>query len=159
MGAAIGEGMQTSGAFLLGRVLYSEWSECWAGQERTEPAQAEEAADDFGTFINAHPEYVVSNTLTEATWNNTMIVSGDVASQLRDVESSTDGDITMSGSATTVRWLLANGLLDELNLMVQPVAVGHGQRLFEDGVTHPLELLRHTVLGTGVVWLTYAPAG
>ncbi len=64
----------------------------------------------------------------------------------------------MSGSATTVRWLLANGLLDELNLMVHPIAVGHGQRLFEETPTHPLQLVNSETFGTGVLNLTYAPA-
>ncbi len=64
----------------------------------------------------------------------------------------------MSGSATLVRWLLADGLLDGLNLLVHPIAVGHGQRLFDDTPTHPLQLVRHEVFQTGVLNLTYAPA-
>ncbi len=64
----------------------------------------------------------------------------------------------MSGSATTVRWLLANGLLDELNLLVHPIAVGSGQRLFEDATTYPLELLSSAALDSGVLHLRYAPA-
>ena len=64
----------------------------------------------------------------------------------------------MSGSATLVRWLRANGLLDELKLLVHPVAVGHGQRLFEDGLTHPLQLVKHETFTTGVLNLTYLAA-
>jgi len=64
----------------------------------------------------------------------------------------------MSGSATTVRWLLANDLLDELALLVHPIAVGSGQRLFEDASTYPLQLLSSAPLGTGVLHLRYAPA-
>ena len=74
------------------------------------------------------------------------------------VKDSTDKDLTMSGSATTVRWLLANGLLDELGLLMHPIAVGSGQRLFEDPTTYPLELLSSAALDTGVLHLRYAPA-
>src|SRR2546421_554405 len=69
-----------------------------------------------------------------------------------------NGDIGMSGSATLVRWLLANGLLDELHLMLHPIAVGHGKRLFEDTPTYPLELVSHETFKTGVLNLSYAPA-
>jgi dihydrofolate reductase len=148
MGEAISAGAATTDAFLMGRVLYSEWSEYW-------PQQSD---DDFAKFLNNVPKYVLSSTLTEAAWNNTTIVSGDVAAQVRQIKANTERDITMSGSATTVRWLLAEGLLDELNLLVHPVAVGHGQRLFAEGASHSLKLLRSTTFSTGVVYLTYAPA-
>ena len=159
MGAVIGKGMASTRAFLMGRKLYDEWSEYWPGQERIEPEAAQEAADDFGPFINAIPKYVVSNTLREPTWRNTTVISGDVAAGIRDLKASDDGDITMSGSATLVRWLLANDLLDELSLLVHPIAVGHGARLFEDTPTHKLRLDRHDALGSGVLWLSYVPVG
>jgi len=104
------------------------------------------------------PKYVVSNSLAEATWNNTTVISGDVAAQLRDLKSRTDGDLVMSGSPTLVRWLLGNGLLDELHLLVHPIAVGHGHRLFEDTPTHRLRLVRNETFKTGVLYLIYAPA-
>lgn len=148
MGAAIGEGMEAQKAYLLGRVLYEEWLDYWP-KSNDEP---------FASFINSVPKYVLSNTLTDAKWNNTTIISGDVAPQIREVRDRANGDIGMFGSATTVRWLLANGLLDELNLFVHPIAVGHGQRLFEDTPTHPLRLLKHGVFKTGVLNLTYSPA-
>jgi dihydrofolate reductase len=149
MGAAVGEGMETAKAFLMGRVLYQEWASYW-------PSQGDDVP--FSSFINNMPKYVVSNTLTAATWNNTKVISGDVAANLRQLKEQTDGDIGMSGSATLVRWLLTNGLLDQLNLLVHPIAVGHGQRLFEDGLTHPLQLAKHQVFTTGVLNLTYVPA-
>ena len=74
------------------------------------------------------------------------------------IKGETEGNIAMSGSATLVRWLLANGLLDELVLMVHPIVVGKGQRLFEDTPQHPLELTEHEVFGTGVLNLKYVPA-
>jgi dihydrofolate reductase len=149
MGAAVGRGMETARAFLMGRRLYSEWASYWPAQSPDEP---------FSTFINTIPKYVVSSTLTGADWQNTTVVSGDVAGRLAALKESTDGDIAMSGSATLARWLLAHRLLDELNLLVHPIAVGHGQRLFEDTPTHPLRLARHETFATGVLDLTYVPA-
>ncbi|MEA2476517.1 MAG: hypothetical protein QOF16_1153 [Actinomycetota bacterium] len=149
MGAAIGKGMETYTAFLMGRVLYEQWSDYWTKQGPDVP---------FSSFINEVPKFVVSNSLKEATWNNTTLVSGDVAGKLRRIKDETEGDIGMSGSATLARWLLANGLLDEFGLMVHPIVVGKGQRLFEDTPTHPLELLRQDTFETGVLNLSYAPA-
>ncbi len=149
MGAAIGQGTETYEAFLMGRVLYEEWASYW-------PNQGDEVP--FASFINNVPKYVVSNTLDPAKWNNTTVVSGDVAARLREIKDQTAGDIGMSGSATLVRWLLANGLLDELNIMVHPIAVGHGQRLFEGTPTYPLQLVKHETFETGVLNLSYAPA-
>ena len=148
MGAIIGKGMETSSAWLMGRRLYDEWSSYWPGQGPEVP---------FSEFINTIPKYVPSTTLDEATWQNTTVLSGDVASEVQALKDKTDGDIQMSGSATTVRWLLANGLLDELALLVHPIAVGSGQRLFEDTATYPLELRSSSTLGTGVLHLRYAP--
>jgi dihydrofolate reductase len=149
MGEIVGAGMSTTSAFLMGRKLYGEWSEYW-------PQQGPEVP--FSEFINDIPKYVVSTTLQDASWKNTTVVSGDVAEQLRKIKESTDGDIGMSGSATTVRWLLANGLLDELALLMHPIAVGSGQRLFEDTPTTPLTLVHSQTLDTGVLHLRYAPA-
>lgn len=149
MGDAVGRGMEGSAGMLMGRKLYDEWADYW-------PKQGDDVP--FSTYINTIPKYVVSNSLTEANWNNTTIVTGDVAGQLRALKERTTGDIGMSGSATTVRWLLANGLLDELRLLVHPIAVGHGQRLFEDTPTQPLRLLASETFSTGVLNLTYAPA-
>src|SRR5688500_5088242 len=149
MGEIVGHGMSTSGAMLMGRRLYDEWSEFWPGQGPEVP---------FSEYINTIPKYVLSTTLTDAAWQNTTVVSGDVAERVREVKASTDGDIAMSGSATTVRWLLANGLLDELALLVHPIAVGSGQRLFEDPTTFPLTLVHSSSLDSGVLHLRYTPA-
>ncbi|MFC0029073.1 dihydrofolate reductase family protein [Micromonospora chaiyaphumensis] len=153
MGAAVGRGVEETTAFLMGRTQYQEWSEFWPNQ----------TGDDmeFASFINSVPKYVLSNTLTEATWQNSHLISGDpdqVAARLREIKESADGQIAMSGGATTVRWLLANGLLDELRLLVHPIAVGHGQRLFEDTPTHPLRLVSSETFKSGVLNLTYVPA-
>lgn len=148
MGNAIGNGMETTDALLMGRVLYEEWAGYW-------PTSDDEP---IASIFNNMPKYVVSRTLRKATWNNTTIISGEVAGAIRGLKDSTEGDITMSGSATLVRWLLANGLLDRLNLMVHPIAVGKGQRLFEDTPTQPLGLVSQETFSTGVLNLSYAPA-
>src|SRR4029079_4670982 len=88
MGEAIGKGSERSEAFLMGRVVYDGWSEYW-------PQQGDDVP--FAPFINRVPKYVVSNTLQDPTWNNTTVISGDVAGQLRDLKARTTGDITMSG--------------------------------------------------------------
>jgi len=147
MGAVLGAGMETSAAFLMGRQLYTEWSEFW-------PTAGDDM--DFKEFINNHPKYVVSDSLESADWSNTTLLRGDEAAErLTELKAELDGDLTMSGSATTVRWLLANDLLDELHLLLHPIAVGKGHRLFEDSPTTPLRLTRNDRLSTGVLHLTY----
>lgn len=148
MGDAVGTALSTTTALLMGRVLYEEWADYWPGSD-DEP---------FTSFINNTPKYVVSRTLREAAWNNTTIIGDDIAARVREIRDGTDGDIGISGSATLVRWLLANGLLDRLNLLVHPIVVGSGQRLFEDTPTHPLRLVSQEAFGTGVLNLSYAPA-
>ena len=150
MGAVVSAGAQTAGGFLMGRKLYEEWAEYWT--PRNDPA-------DFSGFINTIPKYVISDSLAEATWNNTTLLRGSEAkSRLNELKESLDGDLQLSGSATTLRWLLAEGLVDELNLLVHPIVVGHGQHLFEDTPTYPLTLVSSEVLSTGVLHTVYAPA-
>jgi dihydrofolate reductase len=147
MGAVVGAGMETNQAFLMGRRMYDEWSAYW-------PTSTDEP---FASYFNDIPKYVVSQSLQDPTWSNTTVVPGDPEA-VRRVKDNIDGDIGMAGSATTVRWLLANGLLDELRLLVHPVVVGKGQRLFEDTPTHPLELVESSTFETGVLNLLYRPA-
>ena len=150
MGAAVGAGFATTGALLMGRVLYNEWAAYWP----------EHADEPFGDVMNSIKKYVVSDSLQAAEWQNSEIISGDVARQLTDIKGQDGGDITMSGSPTTVRWLLREGLLDELNLLVHPIVVGGGlARLFPpDEPSTPLELLTAQTFKTGVLNLSYAPA-
>jgi dihydrofolate reductase len=149
MGAIIGQGMGTTKAFLMGRQLYDEWSGYWPEQQGDDAHIAD--------FFNTIPKYVISATLKDPAWNNTTVISGDV-DEVRGLKDRIDGDITMSGSATTARWLLANGLLDELALLVHPIAVGSGQRLFEDTANQPLKLVHSSALDSGVLHVRYAPA-
>jgi dihydrofolate reductase len=151
MGAAVGAGFETSDAMLMGRVHYEESAAYWP----------EHAAEPFGDVMNQTKKYVVSNSLQSAGWENSEIFRGDeAAAKLAEIKGSDGGDITMSGSATTVRWLLREGLLDELNLLVHPLVVGGGKaRLFpadEDRI--PLELVSSNALSSGVLNLSYVPA-
>jgi dihydrofolate reductase len=160
MGAAIDEGAGRCDAFLMGRTLYDEWVEYWPKQGEVAAPSGEpgQAADDFAAFINGVRKYVVSHTLTDPKWDNTVVLSDDVAAGLRAIKDQTDGDIGMSGSATLVRWLLAEGLVDELHLLVHPIVVGSGHRLFEGSSTTRLQLTGHETFETGVLNLTYVPA-
>ena len=148
MGAAVGAGFATADAMLMGRVLYDEWAAYWP----------EHADDPFGDVMNATKKYVVSNSLQAAEWQNSEIISGDVAQTLTDLKARDGGDIAMSGSPTTVRSLLREGLVDELNLLVHPIVVGDGlARLFPaDEPTIALELLSAETFKTGVLSLSYA---
>jgi dihydrofolate reductase len=105
MGAAVGAGFESSEAMLMGRVLYDESAAYWP----------EHADEPFGDVMNSMKKYVVSGSLDTAEWQNSEIIGGDVAAErLRELKAQDGGDITMSGSGTTVRWLLREGLLDEL---------------------------------------------
>jgi dihydrofolate reductase len=152
MGAAVGAGFATADAMLMGRVLYDEWAAYWP----------EHADEPFGDVMNGMQKYVISSSLQTADWQNTDVISGDSAAEkLTDLKAQDGGDIAMSGSATTVRWLLREGLLDELNLLVHPVVVGQGlARLFPaDEASLPLRLRSAQTFKSGVLNLSYARAG
>jgi dihydrofolate reductase len=150
MGRTIEAGMATQSAFLLGRRLYDEWSQYW-------PAQGPDVP--FSSYINGIEKYVLTHRpVEEPVWNNTTVLGEDAVAQVRALKDSGEGDIGLSGSATTVRWLLSQGLLDELSLLVHPIAVGKGQRLFEGTGTVPLTLISSTTLPSGVMHVRYQPA-
>ena len=150
MGEAVGAGFATADAMLMGRVLYDEWAAYW-------PQHADEP---FGDVMNSIKKYVVSNTLRSTEWQNSELVGGDVAKSLNNIKAQDGADIAMSGSATTVRWLLREGILDELNLLVHPIVVGDGMaRLFPpDSMRIPLKLVSSQTFKSGVLNLSYARA-
>jgi dihydrofolate reductase len=136
---------------LMGRVLYEECAAYWP----------EHADQPFGDVLNAMKKYVVSDTLASAEWQNSEILTGDVASKVAEVKAQDGGDISMSGSATTVRWLLREGLLDELHLLVHPIVVGQGMaRLFPaDEPQAPLELLSSETFAARSVLSSFCCSG
>ncbi|MEV6923236.1 dihydrofolate reductase family protein [Dactylosporangium sp. NPDC051485] len=131
---------------LLGRRTYEEFAAIWPGQEG-------EVAD----FMNNTPKLVASTTLSTAEWSGAKVIGGDVTAALADLRSQDGGNITITGSATLVRSLLTAGLIDELHLMICPIAVGTGKRLFSSSRV-PLRLNGSETYPTGVVHLTYGPA-
>ena len=150
LGAAVGAGFATADAMLMGRVLYEEWAAYWP----------DHADDPFGETLNSIKKYVVSDSLEQVDWQNSELISGDVARKVTEIKGLDGGDITMSGSATTARWLLRQGLLDELHLLVHPLLVGEGlARLFPpDEPRIPLELRNAESFESGVLNLSYARA-
>jgi dihydrofolate reductase len=147
MGAAVGRLMGEAEATLLGRVTYDGFAEYWPNADKDDP---------MTVAMNSGRKYVVSSTLTEATWENSTLVSGDVKAGLEELRKTTD--LGTTGSATLVRWLLEQGLIDELHLLVHPIVVGHGQKLFTDGPTVPLKLVSSATFASGVLHLVYANA-
>jgi dihydrofolate reductase len=151
MEAAIGEAMAAADAFLLGRVTYQEWAAFWPSQSGGETGQMAE-------YINNAPKFVASTTLDAVDWQNSTLLKGDLSEEVTRLKQQPGKDITVSGSATLTRSLLREGLLDELRLMIHPIVVGSGRRLFEDGERSPLELVDSKTFSTGVVYVTYQPA-
>ncbi|TMF15977.1 MAG: dihydrofolate reductase [Chloroflexi bacterium] len=134
---------------LLGRVTYEGFAQAWP----------QRSGDPFSEKFNSMPKYVVSGTLKKADWNNSTILKGDVVDEVSKLKQKVHGDILVSGSATLVQTLIANDLVDQLNLMVFPVILGSGKRLF--GETIPpktLQLAESKTVGDGVAIMIYKPA-
>jgi dihydrofolate reductase len=137
-----------SEALLLGRVTYEGFAAAW-------PSREGEFADKF----NNMPKYVVSSTLDEPEWNNSTVLKGDVAEEVGKLRQEQDGDIVVHGSAQLVQTLIEHDLVDELRLMVYPLVLGSGKRLFgETSDKKPLRLVESKVVGDGVAILIYEPA-
>ena len=153
MGQEIGAAMGQADAMLMGRVLYEEWSAFWPQQDSEE--------NPIAARMNGIQKYVVSTTLEGPLgWNNSTLIGENVAEEISRLKQQPGKDISISGSGSLVRSLLKDGLIDELRLMVHPVVVGSGKRLFEEGGEQiALVLVDSKTFSTGVVYLTYAPAG
>ena len=139
-------------ALLLGRVTYEGFAKAWPAME--DPV-------GFAAKMNAMPKYVVSNTLTDAkaSWHNSTVVRGDAAAEVKALKDAVAGDLLVAGSASLVQTLVEHGLVDELRLMVFPIVLGSGKRLFGDVSEAPvLALDEVTTVGAGIVILTYHPA-
>jgi len=137
-------------AQLLGRVTYEGFAAAW-------PKMEDEAG--FAEKMNSMPKYVVSSTLDKADWENSTILSGDFAEEIAELKQDVDGVILVAGSAQLVQGLVEHDLLDELRLMVFPVALGSGKRLFGDTKDKkPLKLVDSKTVGEGIALLTYERA-
>ena len=148
-----GDELKAADAQLLGRVTYQGFAKAWPTMPDT---------GWFGERMNSMPKYVVSTTLTdaEADWNNSKVIRGDVAAQVKRLKTELTGDILVAGSAQLVRFLADNDLVDEYRLMVYPIVVGSGKRLFGDGVVRTkLRLVDYKTVGPDrILILTYEPA-
>lgn len=134
-------------AQLLGRVTYEGFAAAW-------PSMEDEAG--FADHMNSMPKYVFSSTLESADWNNTTILSGDFAAEIGKLKQEVDGVILVAGSAQLVQGLVTHDLLDELRLMVFPVLLGQGKRLFPEGeAKHPLKLIEAKTVGDGISLVRY----
>ncbi|GAC70245.1 dihydrofolate reductase family protein [Gordonia soli] len=152
LGAAIGALTGSSSGILLGRNTFQMFAPAWS---------ARSAEDDPGaTFFNESPKYVVSESLADGDeWSNSTIIGGYDANAIRKLKQDVEGDLYVSGSGTLVRALIDDGLVDELHLLVYPVVLGAGARLFPDGTGRkPLALIGTEAFENGVVHLTYGPA-
>ena len=134
-------------ALLLGRATYEGFAAAW-------PSREGEFADKF----NNMPKYVVSSTLNDPEWNNSTVIKGDVPEQVAKLKDEADGNLVVHGSAQLVHTLLEHDLVDELRLMVFPVVLGSGKRIFgETRDKKPLRLTDSKTVGDGVEILTYEP--
>ena len=152
MGAAVGEAIGATDSLLLGRRGYEEWAAYWPNQDP--------ASDPFVSVMNDTPKFVASTTLENVDdWQNSTLLQGDLADAVNALKAQPGKNIGMSGSATLVRSLLEQGLLDELRLLVHPLVVGQGAKLFPDGsLPVKLELADSKTFSTGVLDLTFVPA-
>jgi dihydrofolate reductase len=139
------EELQASDAQLLGRITYDGFAKAWPSIE-----------GEFGDKMNSMPKYVVSTTVEHPEWNNTTVIRGDIADEVRKLKEQYERDILIAGSARLVQSLIEQDLVDELRLMVFPILLGTGKRLFGDtSDVKRLQLADTKPLGDGVTILTY----
>jgi dihydrofolate reductase len=143
---------QRADAFLFGRRTYDLFAGYWGVREDLE--------NPIVGALNTKPKYVASNTLSDPQWAGTTVLSGDLAAAVRELKATPQGELQLVGSGTLTQWLLEHDLIDELNLLVIPIVVGHGARLFpETGPDLALELIESRAFPKGITLQVYRPAG
>ena len=149
----ITEVYQGATAFLFGRRTYEIFARSWG-------AIPELLTSPVGVALNSRPKYVVSTTLTEPEWSGTSVLRGDIGEAVRDLKARQDGEMVVPGSGVLVRWLLAHGLVDQLDLLIYPIVIGQGTRLFpESGPDVALDLVISRTTSRGITIQTYRTAG
>ena len=144
---------QRADAFLFGRRTYELFVGSWGTTD-------EHRAHPVGVALDKTPKYVASTTLTEPSWANTTVLSGDLAAAIGELKAKPGGELQVHGSGTLIRWLLANDLVDEMTLLVIPVVLGQGTRLFPDtGPDLALDLVDTRTDSKGVAIQVFRPAG
>jgi dihydrofolate reductase len=143
------EELMGSDALLLGRITYQGFADAW-------PSRTDE--EGFADRINSFPKYVVSTTLREASWNNSSVIRRNVTGEIALLKQQDGQDILINGSCQLVNSLVNDNLIDEYRLLVYPIVLGKGLKLFKDGVKTNLKLVESTPYLSGVVRLIYQPA-
>jgi dihydrofolate reductase len=139
-------------AFLFGRRTYQLFAGYWGVRKDTD--------NPIVGALNRKPKYVASNTLTDTKWSDTTVLAGDLAAAVGKLKANTAGELQVHGSGTLTRWLLENDLIDEMNLLIVPVIVGQGTRLFPDtGPDTALELIESRAFPKGITLQVYRPSG
>ena len=152
-GTFLNQVYQRAGAFLFGRRTYEIFAGSWG-------TWADPGGNPIWTALNSRPKYVASTTLTDPKWADTTVLSGDVAAAVGELKAKPGGDLQVHGSGDLVRWLLANQLVDEITLLVCPVVVGQGTRLFPGtGPDAALDLVESRSTPKGVTIQVYRPTG
>jgi dihydrofolate reductase len=148
----LGEFYQRADAFLFGRRTYDLFAGYWG----VKPPGSGPIAD----ALNTRPKYVASNMLTDPHWANTTVLSGDLAAAIGELKARSGGELQVHGSGTLIRWLIEHDLVDELNLLIVPVVVGQGLRLFPDrGPDLALNLVQSRAFPKGIALQVYRPNG
>jgi dihydrofolate reductase len=143
---------QNADAFLFGRRTYELFAAYWGVRDDLD--------NPIVGALNTTPKYVASNTLTEPRWADTTVLSGDLAAAIGELKARPAGELQVHGSSTLTRWLLENDLVDEMNLLIIPVVVGRGARLFPDtGPDMALDLVESRAFPKGITLQVYRPAG
>ena len=143
---------QRADAFLFGRLTYEIFARYWGVME--------DSGNPIATALNTRPKYVASTTLAEPSWANTTILSGDVAAAIRELKAKPGGELQVHGSGNLVRWLFDNQFVDEITLLIYPMVIGQGTRLFPDsGPDIALDLVDSRVTPRGVTIQVYRPTG
>jgi len=147
----VSELYQRADAFLFGRRTFELFAGYWGVRADINPIAA---------ALNTRPKYVASTTLTHPQWTDTTVLSGDVAAAVGELKAKPGGDLQVHGSGVLIRWLLENDLVDEMNLLIVPVVVGQGTRLFSDnGANVPLDLDHSRAFPKGTTLQVYRPTG
>jgi len=156
----INETYRRADAFLFGRRTYELFAGYWGAEQRARAAAEDPDNNPITASLNTKPKYVASTTLTDPQWANTTLLSGDLAAAIEDLKATPGGELQVHGSGTLVRWLLENDLVDEMTLIVVPVVLGQGARLFPaDGPDIALDLIESRADSKGVTIQVYRPAG
>jgi len=152
--------LAASDALLLGRVTYEGFAAAWPNMMEQYRGPRRAALGEYTDMMNGYPKHVISTTLEELLeWNNSTLIEGDVAEEVSGLKRQPGKDILIFGSGNLVDTLMEHDLIDEYRLMIFPIIVGSGQRLFRDGIDEMvLKLVDTETFGSGVVVLTYRPA-